>query len=78
MIDANYIYNVCSRDCADEDWVYWPYTLLKSATKIFYDKIEVGYDFVSIVQIEDQKIIAYHSKEAFDTFKNTIETELKG
>ena len=75
--DANYIYNVCSRESVDEDWVCWPYTSLERAIATFNSKIAFEFEFVYMVKFEDQEMIAYHSKEAFDHFKNTIEVELK-
>ena len=70
-------YKICYRNAYDEDWSRWPFHSIENAMEIFYDKIEIGYDFVCAIQLEDQKIVAYHSKEAFVHFKNTIESELK-
>ena len=75
--DINHGYNVYSCNDHAEDWYTWPFFSLESAMESFYNRIEVEYDFVSVVQINDGKILAYHSKKAFDKFKIDIETELR-
>ena len=73
----NFGYTVCFRDDRKKFRGCLSYTFIETAMKEFRVRIEVGYEFVTITTTDDNRLIASHSKEAFDTFKNTIEAELR-
>ena len=77
IYDTDYKFRVCHRGSHEEFWECTSYMFLESAMGIFYDKIKTEYDFVSVVRIENQEIIACYSKTDFEEFKNTIEDELR-
>ena len=74
----NYKFQVCYRRSRAKFWECFSYTFIETAMKEFHDKINDGFEFVSVVRIENQEIIACYSKTDFEEFKNTIEDELRG